>query len=77
MKLRLMFFAALVAAVLSTSLAAGSAFGAGSVVLYNAVPSPLPPNVASVGYEATSTRNSGTTSISPERIGTSARSQLP
>src|SRR6478672_9341565 len=53
---RLMFFAALVAVVLSVSVAAGSAFAA---VVYNAVPNPLPPNVASVGYEATSTSEFG------------------
>jgi hypothetical protein len=54
---RLISLATLVVAVLSVSLAAGSAF-AGSVV-YNAVPSPLPPNVASVGFEATSTSEFG------------------
>jgi hypothetical protein len=58
MKLRLMFFAALVAAALSVTLVAGSAIAASNVV-YNAVPSPLPPNVASVGYEATSTSEFG------------------
>jgi Right handed beta helix region len=57
MKLRLMFFAALIAAALSVSLAASSAIGAS--VVYNAIPSPLPPNVASVGYEATSTSEFG------------------
>ena len=58
MKLRLMFFAALIAAALSVTLVAGSAIAASNVV-YNAVPSPLPPNVASVGYEATSTSEFG------------------
>jgi hypothetical protein len=58
MKKRLMFFAALVAAALSVTLVAGSAIAASNVV-YNAVPSPLPPNVASVGYEATSTSEFG------------------
>jgi hypothetical protein len=58
MKLRLMFFAALVAAVLSVTLVAGSAIAASNAV-YNAIPSPLPPNVASVGYEATSTSEFG------------------
>src|SRR6476469_3691789 len=53
---RLMFFAALVAVVLSVSVAAGSAFAA---FVYDAVPNPLPPNVASVGYEATSTSQFG------------------
>ena len=57
MRKRLMFFAALVVAALSVSLAAGSAFAASPV--YNAIPSPLPPNVASVGYEATSTSEFG------------------
>src|SRR6478735_8957236 len=57
MKKRLMFFAALIAATLSVSLAAGSAIGAS--VVYNAIPNPLPPNVASVGYEATSTSEFG------------------
>jgi hypothetical protein len=57
MKRGLMFFAALAAAAVSVSLAAGSAF-AGSVV-YNAVPSSLPPNVASLGFEATSTSEFG------------------
>jgi hypothetical protein len=52
-----MFFAALVAAALSVSLAASSALAAG--VVYNAIPSPLPPNVASVGFEATSTSEFG------------------
>ena len=54
---RLMFVAALVAAALTTSLAAGSAIAAG--VVYDAIPSPLPPNVASLGYEATSTSEFG------------------
>src|SRR6476660_6934276 len=53
---RLMFFAALVAVALSVSVAAGSAFAA---VVYNAVPNPLPPNVASLGFEATSTSEFG------------------
>src|SRR4026207_2083547 len=57
MKLRLRFFSALVAAALSVGLAASSAIGAG--VVYNAIPNPLPPNVASVGYEATSTSEFG------------------
>ena len=48
-----MFVAALVVAALSGGLAANSAL-AGSVV-YNATPSLLPPNVASLGFEATST----------------------
>jgi hypothetical protein len=70
MKKRLMFFAALVAAALSVSLAASSAIGAS--VVYNAIPSPLPPNVASVGYEATSTSEFGDyvhlTSTNPNRV---------
>jgi hypothetical protein len=57
MKKRLMFLAAFVAAALSVSLAAGSSFAASPV--YNAVPTSLPPNVASVGYEATSTSEFG------------------
>jgi hypothetical protein len=57
MKKRPMFFAALVVAALSASLAAGSALAAS--VVYNAIPSPLPPNVASVGFEATSTSEFG------------------
>lgn len=57
MKKRLMFLAGLVTAVVSVSLAAGSAF-AGSVV-YDATPTPLPGNVASVGFEATSTSEFG------------------
>lgn len=57
MKKRLMFLAGLVTAVVSVSLAAGSAF-AGNVV-YDATPSPLPGNVASVGFEATSTSEFG------------------
>jgi hypothetical protein len=57
MKRRLMFFAALVAAALGVSLAAGSSFAASPV--YDAVPSPFPPNVASVGFEATSTSQFG------------------
>ena len=57
MKKRLMFLAALATAVLSVTLAAGSAF-AGTVV-YDATPSPLPGNVASVGFEATSTSEFG------------------
>jgi hypothetical protein len=57
MKKRLKFFAALVAAAVSVSVAASSSFAASPV--YNAVPSPLPPNVASVGYEATSTSEFG------------------
>jgi hypothetical protein len=52
-----MFVAALVVAALSGGLAANSAL-AGSVV-YNATPSPLPPNVASLGFEATSTSEFG------------------
>jgi hypothetical protein len=59
MRKRLMFFAALVVAALSVSLAGGSALAANSSVVYNAVPSPLPPNVASVGFEATSTSQFG------------------
>jgi hypothetical protein len=65
-----MFFAALVAAVLSVSLAAGSSFAASPV--YNAVPGTLPPNVASVGYEATSTSEFGDyvhlSSTNPNRL---------
>ena len=57
MKLRLMFFAALIAAVLSVSLVASSAIGAS--VVYNAIPSSLPPNVASLGFEAQSTSEFG------------------
>ena len=56
MKRRMMFFAALVVASLSVSLAAGSAFAAS---VYNATPNPLPPNVASLGFEATSTSEFG------------------
>jgi parallel beta-helix repeat protein len=67
---RLMFFAALVAAVLSVSLAASSAIGAS--VVYNAIPSPLPPNVASLGFEAQSTSEFGDyvhlTSTNPNRV---------
>jgi hypothetical protein len=57
MKKRLMFFATLVVASLSVSLAAGSAFAAS--VVYNAIPDPLPPNVASLGFQATSTSEFG------------------
>ena len=57
MNKRLMILAALVVAALSVSLAASSALAASPV--YNAIPSPLPPNVASVGYEATSTSEFG------------------
>lgn len=57
MKKRLTFFAAIVAAALCVSLAAGSAFAAG--VVYDATPSPLPANVASLGFEATSTSEFG------------------
>jgi parallel beta-helix repeat protein len=53
---RLMFFVALVAAALSVSLGASSAIGAN---VYNAIPSPLPPNVASLGFEAQSTSEFG------------------
>ena len=56
MKRRMMLFAALVVASLSVSLAAGSAFAS---VVYNATPNPLPPNVASLGFEATSTSEFG------------------
>jgi hypothetical protein len=70
MKLRLMFFAALIAAALSVSMAASSAIGAS--VVYNAIPSLLPPNVASVGYEATSTSEFGDyvhlTSTNPDGV---------
>jgi hypothetical protein len=70
MKLRLMFFAALVAAALSVTLAASSAIGAS--VVYNAIPSPLPPNVASVGFEAQSTSEFGDyvhlSSTNPNRV---------
>jgi hypothetical protein len=59
MRKRLMFFAALAVAAVGVSLGAGSALAAGSSVVYNAVPSPLPPNVASVGFEATSTSQFG------------------
>jgi len=51
------FFAAFLAAAISVSVAAGSAFAAGAA--YDATPSPLPPNVASVGFEATSTSEFG------------------
>lgn len=57
MRKRLVVLAALVMAALSVTLAAGSAFAASPV--YNAVPSSLPPNVASVGFEATSTSEFG------------------
>jgi Right handed beta helix region len=57
MKKRLMFFAALVVAALSVSLAASSAFAAS--VVYDATPSPLPPGVPSLGFEATSTSEFG------------------
>jgi hypothetical protein len=57
MKLRLMFYAALIVAALSVSMAASSALAAG--VVYNAIPSPLPPNTASLGFEATSTSEFG------------------
>jgi parallel beta-helix repeat protein len=56
MRKRLMFFVALVAASLTVSLAASSAM---AEVVYNAVPSSLPANVASVGFEATSTSEFG------------------
>ena len=55
---RLISLATFVVAVLSVGLAAGSAFAASSVV-YDATPSPLPPNVASLGFEATSTSEFG------------------
>src|SRR5688572_2891240 len=57
MNKRLMFFAALVAAAVTASLAAGSALAAS--VMYDATPSPLPPNVASLGFEATATSEFG------------------
>jgi hypothetical protein len=57
MKRLLVFFAAVLVTAMSVSLAAGSAFAAGAV--YDATPSPLPPNVASVGFEATSTSEFG------------------
>jgi hypothetical protein len=70
MKLRLMFFAALITAVLSVSLAASSAIGAS--VVYNAIPSPLPPNVTSLGFEAQATSEFGDyvhlTSTNPNRV---------
>jgi hypothetical protein len=53
----LVFFAAVLVAAMSVSLAAGSAFAAGPA--YDATPSPLPPNVASLGFEATSTSEFG------------------
>ena len=57
MKKLLVFFAAVLVAAMSVSLAAGSALAAGPA--YDATPSPLPPNVASVGFEATSTSEFG------------------
>jgi hypothetical protein len=59
MRKRLVFFAVLVVAALSVALAGSSALAASSSVVYNAVPSPLPPNVASLGFEATSTSQFG------------------
>ncbi len=44
---------------LLTALAMPIAAGAASTSVYDAVPSPLPPNVASVGFEATSTSEFG------------------
>jgi len=57
MKRLLVFFAAVLAAAVSVSVAAGSAFAASPA--YDATPHPLPPNVASVGFEATSTSELG------------------
>ena len=76
MRKRLMFFAALVVAALSVSLAAGSALAASPV--YNAIPSSLPPNVASVGFEATSTSEFGdyVQSISETIAGRSGKAVL-
>src|SRR5437764_13943131 len=52
-----MFFAALVVAALSASMAASSALAVS--VVYDATPSPLPASVASLGFEATSTSEFG------------------
>ena len=60
MKLRNPLSWGLVAAAAAASLALAASAGAvTSSVVYNATPSPLPPNVASLGFEATSTSEFG------------------
>src|SRR5581483_1870759 len=48
--------AALVAIGVGASIASANG---GTAAVYNAIPSPLPPNVASLGFEATSTSQFG------------------
>lgn len=52
------FFGMLLVSVMALSLFSGPVFAA-SAVVYDATPNPVPPNVASLGYQATSTSEFG------------------
>jgi hypothetical protein len=61
------------AALLTAVIAAPIALAAGATTTYNAIPSPLPPNLPSLGFEATSTAEFGDDVLlaaGPRRLGT-------